>query len=631
MRRSLAVLGLALLLAAALPPPARAQLNGTLTLGVSPGEGSTTAGQSNTSTLFVNSTIPDVVTVHLNASDDGSVTATASDITMLPGSRSTTVRFSVSANATTGDHDVALWLEGSGNGATYRSNTAHYLLHVKARPVFTAALSPSSALASPGGTAQTTLLTQSTHEQAYNLSLSVLNASGYTIAPSRLEVAPGNQSFPLQIAVPSNATAGHHALLVRLSNGTLGNTQLSFDVEIPAPPTPTPQPAAADPPPSDPGPGNATPSPPPTPTNETAPNATAAPADPAPIEHAPPSTLDEPPTPLAPSEPPAPPPSEASTAAASAQDAPAGEAPSASAPAQSAAGPDEPLPPSPPRHAPPRAPRQLVVDPSLVEVRPRGQADVRVVESDLVPVTLEVPRGIDVVLLGQEGGIWTFRLIAAPGALENVTLQARAMAGEASAPFAIRIEAPTEARVQGVIPQVRPTPPSAWPYALAAAMVGGAACALAWANRRWPLALPILYSRIAPSRLLAHPARTRMHAAIAAAPGITVNGLQRELGLAKGVFDHHLHRLLAGGHVRAVADGQLRRLYVAGTAIPGGAPPLSERIVALLHARGEARAADLARELGVSRQALQYHLKRLAREGRLVGRADGRELVVRAA
>jgi DNA-binding transcriptional ArsR family regulator len=61
----------------------------------------------------------------------------------------------------------------------------------------------------------------------------------------------------------------------------------------------------------------------------------------------------------------------------------------------------------------------------------------------------------------------------------------------------------------------------------------------------------------------------------------------------------------------ALSDGTRRALYEA------------------LGARGEATATDLARELPVSRQAVQKHLATLSEAGLVATRRDGREVLYR--
>jgi DNA-binding transcriptional ArsR family regulator len=59
------------------------------------------------------------------------------------------------------------------------------------------------------------------------------------------------------------------------------------------------------------------------------------------------------------------------------------------------------------------------------------------------------------------------------------------------------------------------------------------------------------------------------------------------------------------------------------------ADPTRRRLLALLGERGEASATDLARELPVSRQAVQKHLGQLSEAGLVAQRRAGREVLFR--
>jgi DNA-binding transcriptional ArsR family regulator len=56
------------------------------------------------------------------------------------------------------------------------------------------------------------------------------------------------------------------------------------------------------------------------------------------------------------------------------------------------------------------------------------------------------------------------------------------------------------------------------------------------------------------------------------------------------------------------------------------ADPTRRRVLALLGARGAASATDLARELPITRQAVQKHLGSLAQAGLVEGSRTGREV-----
>ena len=57
--------------------------------------------------------------------------------------------------------------------------------------------------------------------------------------------------------------------------------------------------------------------------------------------------------------------------------------------------------------------------------------------------------------------------------------------------------------------------------------------------------------------------------------------------------------------------------------------PMRRRLLALLGASGETSATDLARELPVTRQAVQKHLSTLSSAGLVAARRNGREVLYR--
>lgn len=167
--------------------------------------------------------------------------------------------------------------------------------------------------------------------------------------------------------------------------------------------------------------------------------------------------------------------------------------------------------------------------------------------------------------------------------------------------------------------------------ALALAAAGGVALAAAWAWRRWHLAAFALYARLLPSRVLEHPKRRAIMDVVGAEPGVRLADLQRRLGLANGALRHHVDRLEAAGHLRSVPEGSHRRLYppaAAGRVAP--VPGLADRALRLIEERGPIAASDVAAGLGVSRQALHYHLKKLAAQGRIRAARQGGDLVLAA-
>lgn len=164
--------------------------------------------------------------------------------------------------------------------------------------------------------------------------------------------------------------------------------------------------------------------------------------------------------------------------------------------------------------------------------------------------------------------------------------------------------------------------------ALWAASIGGGAIALTFVRRQWWLAALPLYSRLAPSRVLEHATRSALAELLRDEPGITFREAQRRLGIATGEMTHHARVLERAGVIFSSPDGQQRRLFLTTHGRVPPVPPVRERALDAIASSGPVTNAELAHRLGVSREAMRYHVKSLAREGAIVARAQGRELIV---
>lgn len=216
----------------------------------------------------------------------------------------------------------------------------------------------------------------------------------------------------------------------------------------------------------------------------------------------------------------------------------------------------------------------------------------------------------------------------------------------AGAAYLAEAPAVTELRFMGHVVAPPAPPPSQGPgeaaaaatEALPATLPGGAAlaatasvgslAALAWATRRkWSWILLALYTRLRPQKLLESPVRAKVVALVKERPGITFGELQRRLGVGAGTLTHHARMLEKGGILFSSPDGQQRRFYHVGN---GYVPPVGsvgERALDAL-AQGPKSATELASILGVSRQLLHYHVKKLVAQGKVQAVPDGRDLLL---
>jgi DNA-binding transcriptional ArsR family regulator len=138
-----------------------------------------------------------------------------------------------------------------------------------------------------------------------------------------------------------------------------------------------------------------------------------------------------------------------------------------------------------------------------------------------------------------------------------------------------------------------------------------------------------LYVRLAPAAALASPMRQRVWAHVRADPGCTVGSVARALGLDYKTALHHLRILRRAGCLTAIEGAQCR--YFVNGALASrdmaGAVVLrapSARALREAIASQPARAAELARALGISETTASVQLRRLAQAGLVVRRGDGR-------
>lgn len=156
----------------------------------------------------------------------------------------------------------------------------------------------------------------------------------------------------------------------------------------------------------------------------------------------------------------------------------------------------------------------------------------------------------------------------------------------------------------------------------ASAAAGTASLALLLRRETWRYALlaPLmgLFTRLAKPQVLEHDLRERIHQLIQEAPGITLADLARRTGAPNGMLYHHLHTLERHRYVTSRREAASRRFYPTGARLPvtvtDPLTPMERRILDLL-ATGPATQPDLAHRLGVSRQAINRHVKALERKG----------------
>jgi predicted transcriptional regulator len=144
--------------------------------------------------------------------------------------------------------------------------------------------------------------------------------------------------------------------------------------------------------------------------------------------------------------------------------------------------------------------------------------------------------------------------------------------------------------------------------------------------------LVVLYTRLTRGDILAHPRRAAILAALEETPGLSIPDVHRRLHIGDGTARHHLAVLVRAGAVASVRCGRRRRFFLAGrvqhreivqstVAREGGA---RARVLACIQRRPGIIAAEIAREVGVSRAAVHFALKRMVRDGLVIRRGERR-------
>ncbi|MEA3135885.1 MAG: hypothetical protein QOC71_166 [Thermoplasmata archaeon] len=135
-----------------------------------------------------------------------------------------------------------------------------------------------------------------------------------------------------------------------------------------------------------------------------------------------------------------------------------------------------------------------------------------------------------------------------------------------------------------------------------------------------------LFSRVQPEQVLEHPQRAKLVQAVESEPGIHYQALLRKTGLAKGALEHHLHALVAAGHLRKVANGGYT-CYFVGAPVRGASALKSagaRRLLQELQTHPGVGLVEAASASGLSPATASPHLARLEEAGLVTSLREGR-------
>ncbi len=135
------------------------------------------------------------------------------------------------------------------------------------------------------------------------------------------------------------------------------------------------------------------------------------------------------------------------------------------------------------------------------------------------------------------------------------------------------------------------------------------------------------YTKLKREQLLEHRIRQQLYTYIQSNPGTHYRKIMNDLNLQMGTLTHHLNMLEQQSYIKSLQDGMYRRFYSYGVQ-PDSKLILSEIQTKILekvkHNPGISQ-IKIARNLGVARKVVNYHIKILADAGFVYIEAIGRE------
>jgi len=181
------------------------------------------------------------------------------------------------------------------------------------------------------------------------------------------------------------------------------------------------------------------------------------------------------------------------------------------------------------------------------------------------------------------------------------------------------------------LPPGVPAPPAPVVAGAAASLVVGLVMASEAARYGFALAAASLFARLRGKETLRHVVREGIYDHVRQNPGVRFVQLRRQLGLSHGAAAYHLRVLERNRLVRVRTVWTRRSYFPIDAPPPAASGPAHDVVLDALARRPGIRLADVAQELGLSRQLVHYHLRRLVQSGRVEAVREGRDVVYRRA
>lgn len=133
-----------------------------------------------------------------------------------------------------------------------------------------------------------------------------------------------------------------------------------------------------------------------------------------------------------------------------------------------------------------------------------------------------------------------------------------------------------------------------------------------------------LYLKLNASDILDNQNRANIYGLISNNPGISFGTVTRELRISNGTVQHHLRILESQGYIQSKRKGRQTRYYPAGTKVSELSDTQDSILMSVKENPGISQ-SDIARNLNISRQLVNYNIKILESKGLIeVIRVEGK-------
>jgi predicted transcriptional regulator len=130
-----------------------------------------------------------------------------------------------------------------------------------------------------------------------------------------------------------------------------------------------------------------------------------------------------------------------------------------------------------------------------------------------------------------------------------------------------------------------------------------------------PFLIPLYFKT--PQNLFLNETRANIFDVISNNPGVTFGAITRELNLAFGECQYHIRVLEREGYIKSKRTGKYTRYYLIGQKVSGFSK-IQEEILFKIKEKEGLSQSEIAAELGISRQVVNYNIRFLVRDNKVL-------------